>query len=138
MGRIQALYASRMEHKDRAAEIRAFEEEAEALATYQLDLLAQLERQIRAVHNTMRDIEKLRGAKHRVGPELSNGQREETLAHLADAITDLDLHIASEHECCADMQTTIAQMRDRIVGLRHRVAGSNRTGGDSRSRSTSE
>jgi prefoldin subunit 5 len=128
-----------MEHNShRAREIRAFEEEAEALATYQLDLLAQLERQIRAVHNTMRDIEKLRSAKHRVGPELSNGQREDTLAHLANAIEDLDSHMSSEHECCADMQATIAQMRDRIVGLRQRVARSNRAGSDSPSRSTPE
>jgi prefoldin subunit 5 len=117
-------------HRDN--QIRAFEEEAEALATYQLDLLAQLERQIRAVHNTMRYIEKLRGSTHRVGPELSNGQREDTLAHLSAAIADLDSHIGSEHECCGDMQATIAQMRERITELRRRIAatgpGADRSG----------
>ena len=33
------------------------EQDAELLAAYQLDLLAQLERQLRAVHLTMRHIE---------------------------------------------------------------------------------
>lgn len=117
----------------RAEQIRAFEEDAEVLATYQIDLLAQLERQIRAVHHTMRHIEKLRGARHRVGPELSNGQREETLAHLAEDIADLDSHITSEHDCCVDMQSTIAQMRERIADVRRRVAGANRTKDDSQS-----
>ena len=43
------------------------------LAIYQLDLLADVERQVRAVQHTMRHIEKLRGVRQRVGPELSNG-----------------------------------------------------------------
>ena len=120
----------------RAVQISAFEEEAEALATYQLDLLAHLERQIRAVHHTMRHIEKLRSLQHRVGPELSNGQREQTLGHLADEVTDLDAHITTEHECCADMQSTIAHMRERISRLRVRVAGSNRTADGSQSQAS--
>jgi hypothetical protein len=126
------------EKSHRAAEIRTFEQEAEVLATYQLDLLAQLERQIRAVHHTMRHIERLRSVKYRVGPELSNGQREETLGHLAAEVADLDSHIASEHDCCVDMQATIAQMRERISDLRHRMAGANRTADGSQSRVASE
>jgi chaperonin cofactor prefoldin len=126
------------ENSHRSAEIRAFEQEAEALATYQLDLLAQLERQLRAVHHTMRHIEKLRDAKHRVGPELSNGKREETLAQLAADIADLDSHITSEHDCCVDMQSTIAQMRERISHLRGHMAGANRTAAGSQSRAASE
>jgi hypothetical protein len=49
--------------------------EAEVLVAYQLDLLARIEHQLRSVHKTMRQIEKLRSSQHRVGPELSNGQR---------------------------------------------------------------
>ena len=48
---------------------------AEWLALEQLDLLAQVEAQVRSVHHTMRAIEKLRGGEHHVGPELSNGER---------------------------------------------------------------
>jgi uncharacterized protein YceH (UPF0502 family) len=122
----------------RAGEIRTFEQEAEVLATYQLDLLAQLERQIRAVNHTMRHIEKLRATKHRVGPELSNGQREQTLAHLAEEIVDLDSHITSEHDCCSDMQATIAQMRERITELRRRLAGAHHTADHSQFEAASE
>ncbi len=105
----------------RSREIRTLEQEAEVLVTYQIDLLAQLERQIRAVHHTMRHIEKLRATKHRVGPKLSNGEREDTLAYLADEIADLDTHITAEHDCCGEMQVTISQMRERVAALRRRV-----------------
>ena len=124
------------DQSSRAVQIRAFEEEAEALATYQFDLLAHLERQIRAVHHTMRHIEKLRSLQHRVGPALSNGQREETLDHLADEVMDFDAHITTEHECCVDMQSTIAHMRERISRLCVRVAGSNRTADGSQSQAS--
>jgi chromosome segregation ATPase len=107
---------------NRQSEIRAFEEEAEVLAAYQLDLLAQLERQLRAVHHTMRRIERLRSPDHRVGPELSNGQRLATLRDLSDEIADLESHIKIEHECCDEMLATIAQMRERITHLRTRAS----------------
>jgi len=67
-----------------------FESEAELLVNYQLDLIAQLESQLRAIHHTMRHLEKLRGAKHRVGPNLSNLQRADTLLHLSEDLTGLD------------------------------------------------
>jgi hypothetical protein len=69
-----------MESSHRAHQIHLFERDADMLAVYQVDLLAQVERQVRAVHHTMRHIEKLRSARTRVGPELSNGQRDEVLA----------------------------------------------------------
>jgi len=107
---------------DRESQIRRFEQDAENLVVYQLDLLAQLERQLRAVHHTMRHIEKLRNAKHRVGRELSNGQRGEELVSLSDEIAQLEVHFKSEHECCTDMQITIAHMQNLLADLRQRVA----------------
>jgi hypothetical protein len=72
-----------MEDPNRTAVLRAFEGEAEVLVVYQLDLLAQLEAQLRAVQHTMRCIEKLRATNNRVGPELTNAGRGETLKILA-------------------------------------------------------
>lgn len=102
---------------------------------YQLDLLAQLERQLRAVHHTMRRIERLRGAGERVGPELSNGQRLATLGSLAEEIAELESHIRVQHDCCADMQATIAHMRERITNLRN---GTSREGDASDAQASSE
>src|SRR5437867_6187205 len=95
---------------DRDRQIHKFEQDAEKLVVYQLDLLAQLERQLRAVHHTMRHIEKLRSTQHRVGPELSNGRRGGELESLSDEIAQLDVHFRAEHECCTEMQITIAHM----------------------------
>ena len=96
------------------------EQDAELLAAYQLDLLAQLERQLRAVHLTMRHIERLRGAKHRVGPELSNSSRETILTDLATDISALDAQLDIEHACCEDMHRAISEMRLRVGDLRQR------------------
>jgi hypothetical protein len=109
---------------DRDRNIRKFEQDAERLVVYQLDLLAQLERQLRAVHLTMRHIEKLRGIRDRVGPELSNGQRGDELVTLSAEVAQLDVHFKSEHECCTDMQITIAQMQNLLADLRQRVSAS--------------
>ena len=69
-----------MEHdKARRVDIKAFEQEAEMLLAYQLDLLAHLESQLRATHQMIRRIETLRAPKKRAGPELSNGQRGDAL-----------------------------------------------------------
>src|ERR1700716_3277052 len=92
------------------------------LVVYQLDLLAQLEQQLRAVHHTMRHIEKLRSVKHRVGPELSNGQRDGTLTNLHDEIQAVDTELAVQHGCCLDMQETIAKMQARLAELRRRAS----------------
>jgi hypothetical protein len=110
---------------ERAQEIHRVEEEAEVLVTYQLDFLAQLERQLRAVHKTMRDIEKLRSERNRrVGSELSNGERDATLVHLSTALSEVESHIDVEHECCFEMQATIVRMRERLAGLRRLVSTS--------------
>lgn len=104
--------------RDRVRVLAALEQQAEVLATYQIDLLAELERQIRAVHHTMRHIEKLRAAKVRVGPALTNGQRTDTLESLADEMIALDSQVATQHQCCADMLTLITKMQRRTATLR--------------------
>jgi hypothetical protein len=98
-------------------ELAAFEREAEILVTHQLDLIAQLERQLRGIHRTMRQIERLRGAKHRQGPELSNGEKGETLNRLAVELTAIDTELGTQHESCLEMQATIGQMRARLRAL---------------------
>src|SRR5947209_19868770 len=105
----------------RDRQVRSFEPDAEKLVVYQLDLLAQLERQLRAVHHTMRHIERLRNARHRVGPELSNGERGDELVGLSDEVAQLEVHFKSEHECCTEMQITIAHMQNLLAELRQRV-----------------
>src|SRR5207244_4087630 len=88
---------------------------------YQLDLLAQLERQLRAVHHTMRHIEKLRSVKHRIGPELSDSQRGDELVSLSREIAELEIHFEGEHQCCTEMQVTIANMQNRLADLQRRT-----------------
>ena len=106
----------------RKMEVRDFEDDAEVLFVQHLDLLAQLEAQLRAVHHTMRRIERLRGGSRRVGPELANGERESILRGLAKEIDELDGHIAIEHDCCRAMHTTIGEMQQRVATLK-RLAG---------------
>src|SRR5687767_5833944 len=103
---------------DRDSQIRTFEQEAELLVVYQTDLIAQIENQLRRVRHTIRLLEKLRAAQHRVGPELTNSQRRETLDLLSDEWTALESLLATQHESCADIQKTIAQMRERLTGLK--------------------
>jgi chaperonin cofactor prefoldin len=103
---------------DRARELKGFERDAEALVAHQLDLIAQLERQLRAVHRTMRQIEKLRTANRRVGPELSNGEKSETLNHLTDELSAIDDELNTQHESCAEMKATIDHMRARLSAIR--------------------
>src|ERR1041385_9013528 len=90
--------------------IHAFEREAELLVVHHLDLLAQIEAQLRAVHHTMRRIERLRSAKHRVGRELSNGERHSTLGSLSEEIAALDAQLKEEHRCYGEMSGTIHRM----------------------------
>src|SRR3954468_23120890 len=107
-----------MDPSKRARELQTLEHDAEMLVVLQLDLLAQVERQVRAVHHTMRHIEKLRSAKSRSGRELTNGQKQSTLTSLADEITQIESHFGAEHTCCAEMQQTIATMQTRLAHLR--------------------
>ena len=101
-----------MEPQTRAA----FERQAEVLVVHQLDLLAQLEKQIRAVHNTLKQIEKLRVAK--LGQELTDDQRGSALTTLASELAVIDKELETQHESCGDMQRCIEQMRQRLGELR--------------------
>ena len=107
---------------DRTAQIRRFEEEAEILVAYQLDLLAQLEHHLRSVHHTMRHIEKLRSVRHRVGPELSNGERGDTLTRLDAEVEVLERELDAQRDMCRDMHGIIEKMQVRLKGLRERPA----------------
>ena len=106
----------------RAPILKAFEDQAEVLFAHHLDLLAQIEAQLRAVHHTMRRIERLRGPKLRVGVELSNGERRTALGGLSQEITHLDAQLALERQCCAHMQETINQMQERLHHLKQVTA----------------
>jgi chromosome segregation ATPase len=105
----------------RAPIIQALERAAELLVVYQMDLLSQIEAQLRGVHHSMRRIERLRAARLRMGPELSNHQWQTTLTGLSAELSELDQQLAEEHTCCGFMQETIKQMQARVVDLR-RVA----------------
>jgi prefoldin subunit 5 len=108
-----------MNPKDRAKALEAFEQNAEELVVYQLDLLAHLERQLRAAHHLMRNIEKLRSTtKGRVGKELSNGERGDTLSHLDAELDELDTHVRTQRQLCSDMHQTINQMQRTLEQLR--------------------
>ena len=102
----------------RAEEKRELEEMAEWLALEQLDLLAQVEAQLRAVHHTMRGIEKLRGAKKRIGPELSNGERGSVLQGLADEMAHLDEQLTTQAVCCHAMLATVMKMQKRVEAIK--------------------
>jgi chaperonin cofactor prefoldin len=100
------------------AHLEALELDAEMLVAHQLDLVAQLERQLRAVHRTMRQIERLRNAKRRVGPELSNGEKAATLSHLTDELREIDQELNTQHESCLEMQSTVEKMRGRLRAMK--------------------
>ncbi|HTI37279.1 MAG TPA: hypothetical protein VL484_06965 [Vicinamibacterales bacterium] len=95
------------------------EQEAEFLVAYQLDLLAQLERQLRAVHLTMRHIEKLRSAKERrEGVSVSNGEKIDALDSLTDQLGAIDQELQTQHDSCREMMETVETMRGRLRLLR--------------------
>lgn len=97
---------------------RDLEEMAEWLALEQLDLLAQVEAQLRAVNHTMRAVEKLRGGEHHVGPELSNGERTSVLGGLADEMGSIDEQITAQAACCHAMLDTVQNMQQRMDAIR--------------------
>ena len=106
----------------RAAGIKAFEAEAEKIVVHQLDLVAQLEAQLRAVHHTMRAIEKIRAARYRVGRELSNGERATTLTTLTVEVQAIDEELRVQHQSCLDMQRSIREMQALLTRLRKAAA----------------
>lgn len=114
MARIEGMPDSR------EAQLEALELEAEILVAHQLDLVAQVERQLRAVHLTMRRIEQLRSASHRrSGSDApSNGARDRTLSHLADELTSIDSELDTQHDLCLEMQGTVEKMRLRLRAMR--------------------
>src|SRR3954452_14586232 len=75
----------------------ALDNDAEVLALHQLDLLAQLEAQIRAVHHTMRCIETVRSPRFRVGPELTPAERSEALTRLSNELNSIDGELRVQH-----------------------------------------
>jgi hypothetical protein len=103
--------------------VQAFEAEAEFLAVHQLDLLSQLEAQLRAVHRTMRIIEKLRSDKHRVGPELEHDERVAVLRVLASELGAIDDELQVQHRSCDDMQELIRGMQTRLSTMRAIATG---------------
>jgi DNA-directed RNA polymerase subunit N (RpoN/RPB10) len=120
-----------MSNDARELEIRDFEDDAEVLFVQHLDLLVQLEAQLRAAHHTMRRIERLRGGSRRVGPELANGEREAVLMGLAKEVDELDSHIGIEHDCCREMHTTIVEMQQRVKTLKRLATRLHQTPGRS-------
>ena len=67
----------------------------------------------------MRNIEKLRHAKkRRVGPELSNGERGDTLSHLDAELDALDTQVRTQRQLCSDMHQTINQMQRKLEEFR--------------------
>ena len=121
-----------MADNSRAAGLHDLEQDAELLVLEQLDLLAQVEAQLRAVHHTMRRIEKLRAAKFRRGQvELSNGQRADVLGGLSEELCALDEHLDQQHQCGKEMQTTVERMQQRLKALREAAAQASETAPDS-------
>jgi hypothetical protein len=107
----------------RAAQLKSLELDAEILVAHQLDLVAQLECQLRAVHRTMRQIEQLRNAERRVGPQLSNGEKANTLNHLSDELTAIDQELETQHESCREMQATVDKMRAKLRAMKRASPG---------------
>jgi chromosome segregation ATPase len=106
--------------ESREQQVRHFEELAEWLAAEQLDLLAQLEAQLRAVHHTMRRIATLRSKEHRRGTEdePTDGERKLALNGLAGEIQGLDEHVNTQAECCQAMLRTVAKMQRRLSEMK--------------------
>ena len=98
--------------------LKGFEQDAEALVVYQTDVIAQIESQLRAARETIRMVQRLRGVPHRNGPELTDNQREDTLESLAKEWRELDRQLDTQHECCLEIQNTIAKMRKRLGEMR--------------------
>jgi hypothetical protein len=98
---------------------RNLENEAEMLVVYQLDLLAQVEAQVRAVHHLMRRLNQLRTRNPgQAGVALSNGERSDTMAGLAGEMEAIEKQLSVQQNCCDDMQTTIARMQERLPVLK--------------------
>ena len=94
------------------------EQQAEELNAHQLDLIAQIEAHLRAVHHTMRRIGALRSARHRVGPELSNGERRMALDDLSAQIHDIEEQLKVQEETCRSMHELVRKMLNAAWALK--------------------
>jgi hypothetical protein len=92
----------------RTQSVHMLEEQAEHLNADQLDLIAQIERHLRAVQLTMRRIGTLRDARHRVGPELSDGERCAALTGLADEIGVIETNLELQEDSCREMHAIVS------------------------------
>jgi hypothetical protein len=102
----------------RTSQIEAFEQEAELLSAMQLDLLTQIEAQLRAVHHTLHRIQRLRKPSARIGPELSNGERKGVLSGLTQEVAAVEAHLFLQLTISRDMQSTIATMQERLIAVK--------------------
>jgi hypothetical protein len=98
--------------------LRDLERLAEFLNAHQLDLIAQIEGHLRAVHHTMRRISTLRDAGHRVGPELSNGERRTALFGLGDEISEIEANLQLQADTCREMHGIVTRMQEGASDLR--------------------
>jgi len=102
---------------------QTLEAEAEVLTVCQLDLLAQIEAQLRAVHHLMRRIERLRATKAgQPGEPMSNGQRSETLRELSGELEAIEQQVDVQVDCCEEMRATIGKMIQRLPALKQAAA----------------
>lgn len=106
---------------DRAVSIAAVEKTAEVLSVHQIDLLSQLESQLRAARHTIVAVNRLRDKAHRVGPEPTNGQRSDMLIALSDEVTAIDQNLLVQHQTCLDQQRLIREMQARLTALKVRA-----------------
>ena len=108
---------------------RKLESEAEVLAASQLDLLAQIEAQLRAVHHLMRRIEPLRARSEGQPSEaMTNGERADTLTGLSGDLEAIEQQLSVQLGCCEDMLATIALMRQRLPALKQAAGLIEQTG----------
>ena len=98
--------------------LRNLEDRAEQLTAHQLDLIAQIEGHLRAVHHTMRRIGTLRAARYRDGPGLTNGERRMALSGLASEIEAIEAQLELQEDTCREMQAIIRSMQEGAADLR--------------------
>ena len=106
---------------DRASSLASIEQAAEMLSVHQMDLLSQLEAQLRSARHTIHAVNRLRDKTHRVGAEPTNGERTHILIQLSDEISEIDKNLLIQHQTCLDQQRLIREMQARLTALKVRV-----------------
>jgi hypothetical protein len=104
-----------MTEDSRREQIQRFEFDAEWLAVQQLDLLGQVEAQLRLVRQTMRQIEQLRASPHRVGRELTDAERTRVLGSLTAELDTLSKQLTIEGTTCHEMLAIVERMQRRLA-----------------------